>query len=427
METASNRRKVGHLLYRYYRDADDDQCKALEMRAMQGVRFPALQKVVSLLVKGGFEHFETFDAKAKQYEDHVIRVVEDEANGNRLVGVCCAALKKAIVHSEKCIIGYIFDLRVDEDYQGYGIGLELSSQIEAECAHRGAKFLYLSVNSTNTKALSLYKKTGYEHASYRSPALQLLLYEEEEPSDITVETLAVDEALQLTVEAYKNSDLTPVAMNELFTSSCYEGTLLARRGDSYAGASSWNGSSLTGWKIDRLILPMAWWRSLGAKIAFGSVALYAVLAWARVVCASLQEASVDREAYKIVKFGGFVSVTVCGSLGLLYAWPALSFMAGKLANAAGDRKLKHRSFAPFGRGPMAEQEALLRAVLKRMHNRAREAGYAISLCNLDKAHPLRGCYASSKFSTIFLYKRIGSSSEPLPPLTADNFFDPRDL
>ena len=44
------------LEYRDYRDEDDEACKGLEMRAMQGGRFPALQKILKLLFRGGFEH-----------------------------------------------------------------------------------------------------------------------------------------------------------------------------------------------------------------------------------------------------------------------------------------------------------------------------------------------------------------------------------
>mmetsp|Transcript_106001 Transcript_106001/g.167367 ORF Transcript_106001/g.167367 Transcript_106001/m.167367 type:complete len:423 (+) Transcript_106001:54-1322(+) len=420
----SNGEKTAKLLYRDYCDADDAQCKALEMRAMQGGRFPALQKVVSFFVKAGFEHFETFDAKAKQYEDYIIRVVEDTSNGGRLVGVCCAALKKVMLHSNVCTIGYVFDLRVDEEYQGYRIGFELSSQIETMCAQRGASFLYLTVNNDNMKAKSLYKKLGYQHASHRSPALKLLFYEEEVPSDILVESLSTEEALEMTVNACKKSDLAPIDMTELFSSKCYEGTFLARRGESYAGISSWNGSSLTGFRVERLIFPIAWWSTWIAKIGIGSVALGSLLCWARVLIGVFVDAIVDSRVRTIAKFGLASSVTCFGIFGLLYARPALSFVASKLAS--GNRKMRHRSFGPFGHGPMAEQKILLEAVLKALHNRARDSGYAISLCNLDKAHPLRGSFASSKFTTTFLYKQLGTSRE-LSPFEPDNFFDPRDL
>merc|ERR1719215_2425628 len=106
------------------------------MRAMQGGRFPALQKVFGMFFKFGFEHFRAFDAKARQYDDCIIRVVEDRSKNNRIVGVGCAVLKMARMHSVTCKIGYLFDFRVDEDYQGYGIGSELAEQIEAVCTER---------------------------------------------------------------------------------------------------------------------------------------------------------------------------------------------------------------------------------------------------------------------------------------------------
>jgi hypothetical protein len=111
-------------VYRDYVDDDDEHCKALEMRAMQGGRYPALQKFVTTFVRAGFHHRVTFDAKAKQYTEHVIRVVEEQsdAKAKKVVAVGCAVLKTAYMLGEMVKIAYVFDLRVDEDYQGKGIG-----------------------------------------------------------------------------------------------------------------------------------------------------------------------------------------------------------------------------------------------------------------------------------------------------------------
>ena len=46
-----------------------------------------------------------------------VRIDVDVSVCDRIVGVGCAALKTARMHSVTCKIGYIFDLRVDEDYK----------------------------------------------------------------------------------------------------------------------------------------------------------------------------------------------------------------------------------------------------------------------------------------------------------------------
>eukprot|EP00931_Biecheleriopsis_adriatica_P104977 TRINITY_DN79583_c0_g1_i1.p1 TRINITY_DN79583_c0_g1~~TRINITY_DN79583_c0_g1_i1.p1 ORF type:complete len:428 (-),score=96.09 TRINITY_DN79583_c0_g1_i1:71-1354(-) len=415
------------LVYRDYRDSDDDQCKALEMRAMQGTRFPALQKFTRLFIRAGFEHFVTFDAKAKQYEDCIIRVVEDKASGGRVIGVGCATLKTARIHSQMCKVAYVFDLRVDEDYQGHGVGRTLTAQIEEACESRGAKFLYLTVNRDNTKAKSLYAKRGFVHASDRDPAMSLLAQPEEEQLEegITVELMSKEEALHLTKEAYCAADLFLQRPEELFGSKLYEGTWVARRGSSLAAVSTWNGSSLTGFRIERLLLPMTWWRLRITHALCASCAAYTSWRW-MCILQSAQAQARESQSFFDAALLLLVSGLTASSFYLVWrSWDVLKFIAGKLLSD--DTKLRHRLFGPFASGPEDEQEALMRAVLRRVHNIARESGYAMTICNMDKGHPLRKYFPSNKFSTTFLYKQVGGHSETLPPLSVDNFFDPRDL
>ena len=46
----------------------------------------------------------------------------EENKAKKVVAVGCAVLKTACMHGEMVKIAYVFDLRVDEDYQGKGIG-----------------------------------------------------------------------------------------------------------------------------------------------------------------------------------------------------------------------------------------------------------------------------------------------------------------
>ena len=46
----------------------------------------------------------------------------DEGGEGKIVAVGCAVLKTARMHGEVVKLGYVFDLRVDEAYQGRGIG-----------------------------------------------------------------------------------------------------------------------------------------------------------------------------------------------------------------------------------------------------------------------------------------------------------------
>ena len=260
-----------------------------------------------------FVHYHSFDTRAKQYDDHIIRVAEDTAT-SAICGVVCVGLKRVWLHGTSQLVGYIFDLRVDQDYQGLGIGKRLSKDLESLCRARGVTALYLTVNSDNARARALYTKQGFVHASYRSPALQVLV-QPQPPSAAAakrVRRISPDLAAQLTERYYApaggGTDLFPSEVAVLMAGPAgagaasggtplYEGTWLlagekeaappaaaaaaaaaagaaeGSRGDtnsksksqagrsqvltgtfrpaeSYAGVSLWNGSALGGVKLE---------------------------------------------------------------------------------------------------------------------------------------------------------------------------------
>jgi hypothetical protein len=72
-----------------------------------------------------------------------------------------------------------------------------------------------------------------------------------------------------------------------------------------------------------------------------------------------------------------------------------------------------------------QTKALMETVLRHVHNVAREKGFCICICNLDKDYTLRSAFPKSKFETTFLQKNLDGNE--LPRFTTDNFFDPRDI
>jgi hypothetical protein len=288
------------------------------------------------------------------------------------------------------------------------------------------QYLYLTVNDDNTKAKKLYAKQGFVHASQRAPAMSILAYPQLESNDILVERVSPEEALRLTSEAYKEADLTLADLKCLFDSPLYEGTFVARQGDSYAGVSAWNGSSLTGFKIERLLLPITWWRNRIVKPACAVATASSAWYWSCLLSSAVNGARASPSWGTWTLLFVLSGLTASGLFFLWKAWPMLRFVAGKLLST--DTKLRHRMFGQFAHGPIDEQGTLMRAALRRVHNTARADGYGMSICNMDKQHPLRSFFPSSKFTTTFLYKPVGKdAAKECRALSVDSFFDPRDL
>jgi len=241
----------------------------------------------------------------------------------------------------------------------------------------------------------------------------------------SVEVLGKEAAMKLTRSFYSSADLCLENLDQLFDSGLYEGTFVARKGDSIAGVSAWNGSSLTGFKIERIFLPISWWRSPCLHVLLVGAGIWALWTWAVSVQAAGRSALETRSAFTVIWLVSMIGISCAVTYILWKAWPVISFIGKKLASD--NTKMRHRLFGPFAFGPKSDQEELMRVVVSRAHNVARDAGYAMSICNMDARHPLRQFFPSNKFSTIFMYKSVSGDVESLPPLSADNFFDPRDL
>mmetsp|Transcript_66028 Transcript_66028/g.123140 ORF Transcript_66028/g.123140 Transcript_66028/m.123140 type:complete len:425 (-) Transcript_66028:63-1337(-) len=413
------------ICYREYVDADDAQCKDLEGRAMQGNRYPALDVFLKTFFRAGFEHQVTFDAKAKQYGEYAVHVAEVKETGV-ILGVCCCILKKVWLYGEQHKVGYVFDLRVDEAYQGCGIGKNLTQRMEEVCIQRGASHFYLSVNEDNTKAKCLYGRRGYGVCSERKPVQYLLMAPVEEVTDVKVELVSVEEGLRLTEDAFGKTDMTPADLKQLFQSPLYEGTLVARSGSSIAGMSLWNGSYFVGFRVTRFFLPVWCWQMRSVRWAFCFGLAYLGWRWTCSVHGSFLRARQHGGIYDPLMFTLKAGLSLGVSVGISKVWKVVSFATKKITTAG--TKLRGRGFAPFASGPQEEKDRLLQAVICRAKNICYENGYAMMLINMDGKDEMRKAFGPSPFTTLFMIKKVGvSTGDAATPLAPANFFDPRDI
>ena len=62
--------------------------------------------------------------------------------------------------------GFIFDVRIDEQFRGKGYGKEIMSLIEENARELGIKRIGLHVFGYNEVAKKLYERIGYKYSSY---------------------------------------------------------------------------------------------------------------------------------------------------------------------------------------------------------------------------------------------------------------------
>ncbi len=58
--------------------------------------------------------------------------------------------------------GYVFDIFVEEEFRGKGVGKLLLEKAEDYCRRKGHSRIALSVSATNDSAIKLYSRTGYK-------------------------------------------------------------------------------------------------------------------------------------------------------------------------------------------------------------------------------------------------------------------------
>ena len=127
--------------------ADDEACQILEQRANQfggGNRGGLRARLAKALIEVFPGHPKGFAAKARLCDEHEIVVVADKDAGDKVIAVVVVTILSVTFHGAAIKAGWLFDLRVDEDYQRQGIGRALSEEAERRCLARGVSMIHLT-------------------------------------------------------------------------------------------------------------------------------------------------------------------------------------------------------------------------------------------------------------------------------------------
>lgn len=103
------------------------------------------------LIKAQEEYIRLLPHGEKTDKNYLYTIYEND----RIIGVVWLAQK---YENE----GFIYDIQIQDDYQGHGYGKETMMQIEEKARQLGIKKIGLQVFGHNYIARSLYEKVGYE-------------------------------------------------------------------------------------------------------------------------------------------------------------------------------------------------------------------------------------------------------------------------
>ena len=182
---------------------------------------------------------------------------------------------------------------------------------------------------------------------------------------------------------------------------------------SYAGVSMWNGSSVSNWKVLRVIFKKETWLSSWFQYFLAGFTVGMLGLWGWRVASQASDIFADSQAN-----GAAVSASVpsptWGALGKLtfvlegLAFGAVSFASYKAAGlisfvlSRNSNKLRARAHAPFQHGTSGLQ--CLQGAVVAAQAQARDMGYGMWILNVDAEHPDSKALPKPGFRTDFMQK-----------------------
>ena len=82
--------------------------------------------------------------------------------GDKPAGVAYMLWRRALQ------IGRLYNIVIDPQFQGQGLGGVLLGECELEAARRGCRRILLEVRTDNEGAIKFYQKKGYHNAKYKA-------------------------------------------------------------------------------------------------------------------------------------------------------------------------------------------------------------------------------------------------------------------
>src|SRR5579859_7702778 len=128
-----------------------------------------------------FVHYRRrFKDRAALFSDCELLVLEHD---EQIIGCVAVAIKSTQVARQPCVIGYVFDLRVDVAYRRQGLGTFLVQKAEENALSRGAVGLYGLIVSVNLPSLKLFEQSDYKR-------IRQVMYLEYTPAALDIPLIA---------------------------------------------------------------------------------------------------------------------------------------------------------------------------------------------------------------------------------------------
>jgi len=338
-----------------------------------------------------------------------------KVDDSKVIGVVSGAVKAVYYDNRPITAGYIFDLRVHDEYRRKGVGLALAQEMEKRLLAKGAALLYAAVYVGNRPAEALFRgELGYKIATRKAIHIEDA---SSKPSKALI-SVPPQEAETHLSSFYADKDLTPVSFHDLFTSPEYLGTycVLDAAGNR-AEASLWHTTKHTARAVVQAWYPVEYLQRSRFYMVFLVLSLLSLIVgvWGAL-------AVYDWIGPQILKLLWGAVMLLVGLLLGEFLWVFLKHWRLAVTHPKGEQKIS--LFGLHYTGTAESKEAQYDDLIEGLKGVCSSSADMVSW-TVDSSDPDRHCFASEIHELLYLHKK--PDTDYWNAWTRNLFTDPRDL
>jgi ribosomal protein S18 acetylase RimI-like enzyme len=166
------------LVYSLFKEADNQDAIDLDKKS-------TMFSMLGGLIKAGRNFSDRYEEKLLKYKEGFIIVCRcvgdpveagekkkakehDQSNKGFLCGKTNVAMKEIYFNGKLVKAGYIFDLRVDDEYQRLKIASDIVDLAKERLTKEGCEIFYSYTNYNNIKSMAFHERNGFKISSSRA-------------------------------------------------------------------------------------------------------------------------------------------------------------------------------------------------------------------------------------------------------------------
>lgn len=395
-----------------YSESDSASIQQMELTCAQ----PLSSDFPFHIVKYARIYQSPYHFRPQMYSDH-LTILAKWSDSGKVVGVISGAVKTAYYDNAPVRTGYVFDLRVHDEYKRQGVGTALVKAMEKRLAVKGAELIYAVIYVKNKPAEMMFRgDLGYKIATRKTVHVEETVAKNKSPMPL----IQVDrkEAEAHLLGFYKDKDLSLVSYSELFASPEYLGTYCVQdEAGNKAEASLWHTTRHTSRSVVQVLYPVSTLQNSQYFLPFMILSLLGLGLGVMMTLGVYQWIGPQ-----VLKLLWGAAMLLVGLLVGEFWWVFVKNWRLAISHPNGEQKISlfglHYTGLPESKESL--YDSLISGLLIVCHPSSDLLTWTV-----DSSDPDRHCFSSDMHELLYLHKK--PQADYWNAWTRNLFYDPRDL